>query len=681
MTAPQPSARSSLWWLAWLFAALILLQACLAVFSSYTLSVVRAYVRGESLWSRGAKDAVYYLSRYINTGSPQDYLRYQQAIDLPLGDLDARLALERNAPDRVAYAAFIRGGSDPEDIPGIIWLFRNFRGLPDLSRSIQSWRDTDRPLQELVDIAATIHRGVSSNARIPADARGLLEDRLQDIQLRLSPRSAAFSASLSKASRALKTQLITLNIVTAALLTLLMLLLSRRLVRQRHAFETELSWQATHDALTGLPNRRDFEHHLGAAIGTLADSRTARGLILLDLDQLKVVNDTCGHAAGDQLLRQTSEVFRRELREGDLLARIGGDEFAILTGECDLDNAAGLAERLRLATQSTPFQWEGRTFSITVSIGVTPVIDAGATLEEALRVADVACYMAKENGRNRVEVHRAGDSELQQRFGEMGWLQVIRQGLERGCFSLHAQEVRALSRQEPGLHLELLLRLQGEDGELVPPGRFIPAAERYGLMPMIDRWVVHAAFRIIAAHLAAPAARPLATCAINLSGASFGDATCAGYIRKQFAAHAIPPSMICFELTETSVMTNLGNARRFMEELGTLGCRFALDVFGSGMSSLGYLKQLPVNCIKIDGSFVRDMLHDPIDRAMVEMIGQLGRVMGMSTIAEFVEDDATLAVLREIGIDYAQGYAIGQPQPFGVPGAPADAALPPGSAA
>ena len=290
--------------------------------------------------------------------------------------------------------------------------------------------------------------------------------------------------------------------------------------------------------------------------------------------------------------------------------------------------------------------------------------EAGA-IEETLRAADMACYMAKEKGRNRVQVYHPSDSELVQRVGEMAWVQRIRNGLDEQRFCLFAQEIRALKRDEPHhSHVELLLRLRDEDGKLIQPGSFMPAAERYGLMPLIDRWVIRNALALIASRLSSSEPSLLSSCAINLSGATFGDNNFVDYVRRQFEIHRVPPRMICFEITETSAITHLPSAKRFIQALKRLGCRFSLDDFGTGMSSFSYLKHLPVDIIKIDGGFVTGMLNSKIDRAMVEMIVHVAGVMGKSTVAEFVESNETLDALRGIGVDYAQGYAIGKPSPF-----------------
>jgi diguanylate cyclase (GGDEF)-like protein len=429
-------------------------------------------------------------------------------------------------------------------------------------------------------------------------------------------------------------------------------------------FVAQLSWQASHDALTGLVNRREFETRLGTALDRLSHQPGEHSLMFLDLDQFKVVNDTCGHAAGDQLLKQTSALLQENLGAAGLLARLGGDEFGVLLQDCDANSAIAMAERLRLAVQELRFVWNGCPFNISASIGLVHVAEANA-MEETLRAADMACYMAKEKGRNRVQVYHPSDSELAERVGEMAWVQRIRNGLDEQRFCLFAQEIRSLGKVEPDRsRVELLLRLRDEDGKLVQPGSFMPAAERYGLMPLIDRWVVRNAFALLASRLnSSEPARP-SSCAINLSGRTFGDDDFVEYVRRQFDLYRVPPGMICFEITETSAIANLPSAKRFIEALKKLGCHFSLDDFGTGMASFSYLKHLPVDFIKIDGSFVTEMLNSKVDRAMVEMIVHVAKVMGKKTVAEFVESDEMLEALREIGVDYAQGYAIGKPSPF-----------------
>jgi diguanylate cyclase (GGDEF)-like protein len=435
---------------------------------------------------------------------------------------------------------------------------------------------------------------------------------------------------------------------------------------REEAYISKLAWQASHDELTGLLNRREFERRLEGALAALGQRPDCHSLMFLDLDQFKIVNDTCGHAAGDKLLRQVTRELQVELPGEGVLARIGGDEFAVLAESCDPQTAASLAEKLRRAVERLSFDWNGRSFRISVSIGLVHLGDPNVALEEALRTADVACYTAKEKGRNRIQIHRPTDSDLLARVGEMAWVHRIRQGLDEGRFCLYAQEIAPVGGSRSS-GIELLLRLRDESGRLVPPATFIPAAERYGLMPLLDSFVVAKAFSILAEWIARPdIARP-DFCAINLSGTTFGDPGFIERVCKEFERHRIPPSMICFEITETSAIRDIDGAVRFIRALQGLGCRFSLDDFGSGMSSFAYLKHLSVDYLKIDGSFVRDMLTDPIDRAIVETITHVAKATGKTTIAEFVEDRAILRELGAIGVDYAQGYAIGMPQPFEAP--------------
>jgi len=433
---------------------------------------------------------------------------------------------------------------------------------------------------------------------------------------------------------------------------------------QERQYIANLSWQATHDALTGLANRREFEYRLEQALNDLVRQAGRHSLMFLDLDQFKLVNDTCGHAAGDELLRHICAVLQSGLREGDTLARLGGDEFGVLLENCPPDQAERIAEQLRQLVQSLHFVWKGRPFVTTVSVGLVHMAQSPGTLETSLRAADMACYMAKEKGRNRVQVYHADDSELSMRFGEMAWIQRLHVALEENRFCLCAQEIATLKTFEGPGHIEILLRLHDESGRTILPSSFIPAAERYGLMTALDRWVVRNVFLVIRQCLDEGREGPLSICAINLSGSSIGDDKFLEYLQRLFVEYAIPPRMICFEITETSAIANLGSAIRFINELKGLGCRFSLDDFCAGMSSFAYLKHLPVDYLKIDGSFVKDMLDDPVNRAMVEVINHIGHVMGKRTIAEFVETPLIEQALQEIGVDYAQGYLIERPQVF-----------------
>ncbi|HXT04553.1 MAG TPA: EAL domain-containing protein [Casimicrobiaceae bacterium] len=432
-------------------------------------------------------------------------------------------------------------------------------------------------------------------------------------------------------------------------------------------YAARLSNLASHDALTGLLNRREFEQRVRAIVEHHDAEDGQHAVLYLDLDQFKVVNDTSGHAAGDELLRQVGALLRPRLREGDVLARLGGDEFGVLLPHCPPAPALRIAEALRKAIVDFRFAWKNRSFTIGVSIGLVNLADGPHTLASALSAADAACYLAKDKGRNRVQVYRPEDSEVALRRGEMEWVHRLHRALAEDRLCLFSQPIRAM--HAPGAHSdhqELLVRLIDENNELIPPIAFIPAAERYHLMPSIDRWVIRTAFRVITERRAA--GNTSGTYAINISGASIGDDQFLDYVRESFARFRIPHASICFEITETTAVTSLSKAADFIGALREPGCRFALDDFGVGVSSFTYLKQLPVDYLKIDGSFVKNMLTDPVDAAMVEAIHRIGRVMGKQTIAESVETAATLDALRSVGVDYAQGHAIAPPSMFAPPG-------------
>ncbi|MBM7063183.1 EAL domain-containing protein [Pseudomonas sp. UL073] len=794
MKSERMHGRPHLFGLIWPFVGIGVLQALLVLLSLSLLSSVRAYINGESLWSKGQKDAIYALSLYVDSGREADFQRYLTAISVPLGDHRARLAMNEPRLDRaVAEEGLLQGGNHPQDFAGMIGLYRYLGRISYLEQAIGLWAAADEGLLQLDKLGWEIYLGVQSGAAGSAQLSAW-KTQIFALNEQLTPLEKAFSDTLGEGARAIADVLLAVNLGTALLLILLAVLRTRNLLERSAGFEealhreqeraqvtlasigdavltldaqgrldylnpaaeqligwraaqacglplgellqlsdeqqqerldelleplldgsagstsigsrhllradgsavsvslvaapihrsgtvsgavlvfhdmtrerqyiANLSWQASHDVLTGLVNRREFDHRLRRALDDLQRHATQHALLYLDLDQFKVINDTCGHAAGDQLLRQVCAQLQGCLRDSDTLARLGGDEFGILLENCPPEPALRIAESLRQAVQTLHFSWQGRLFSIGVSIGLVCLDQRRTSLEEALRAADVACYMAKEKGRNRVQYYHPDDSELSLRYGELAWVQRIHQALDEQRFCLYAQEIMAAdSLDDDGLHIELLVRLRDEDGQLVPPIQFIPAAERYGLMPLIDRWVVGRAFAILVERQQGGQV-PIATCAINLSGATIGDEHFLAFLRAQFREHGIAPPQICFEITETSAIANLDSAVSFIRELQELGCRFALDDFGAGMSSFAYLKHLPVDYLKIDGGFVRDMLNDPIDRAMVEMISHLGRVMGKRTIAEFVENRETREALGDIGVDYVQGFGIARPRPF-----------------
>jgi diguanylate cyclase (GGDEF)-like protein len=437
--------------------------------------------------------------------------------------------------------------------------------------------------------------------------------------------------------------------------------------RERERTATELEFRAHHDALTGLLNRGEFEHRVNAA---LRDVSSSHALLYLDLDQFRVVNDTCGHAAGDQLLRDVSMLLTSTLPRAAMVARLGGDEFSILISGYSTESALAVAESLRRAINDFQFVHHGRTFWLSVSTGVVLPESGTDTFDMALADADRACYQAKEEGRNRVRLFAHSDRDIAVRRAEMDWVSRLRSAMDEKRLQLYAQPI--VSVAEPKVsdaHVELLLRLADENGNLVQPMAFIPAAERYGLMPTLDRWVVEEAFALYAARAAAGQGSSEDIWAINLSGATLGDAGFPAFLKRQFAVHGLRFDVICFEITETAAINNLSQARKFMREMKDLGCRFALDDFGAGASSFSYLQNLPVDYLKIDASFVTDIASNPVKEVMVRAINQIGHVMNIETIAEGVESIDLLARLGAIGVDYAQGYAIGRPRPFATDGA------------
>ncbi|EQM77138.1 ammonium transporter [Stutzerimonas stutzeri] len=444
------------------------------------------------------------------------------------------------------------------------------------------------------------------------------------------------------------------GVIIGTVLTFRDVTVTRQLARK-------LTFQANHDNLTGLVNRSAFERR----IESLLRERTSGEHVLcyMDLDQFKVVNDTCGHAAGDELLRQLGQLLKGRVRGSDMLARLGGDEFGILFIDCPLKQAMLIAEAIRHAVDEFRFHWEGKSFAVGASIGLVAIDEHAKTLGPLLGAADSACYAAKDGGRNRVHVYQADDQQLMERRGEMQWTHRLRQALDGDHLRLFMQPIFCASGHDGLLRYEVLVRMQGEDGTIIPPGAFMPAAERYDLAPAVDRWVV-GNFLAWVGDVCRHPDRQLGHYSINLSATSLGEESFLEFVLSAIERHRIPADCLCFEITETAAIANLSRAMTFMKRLKAVGCGFALDDFGSGLSSFGYLKTLPVDYLKIDGSFVRDIEHDPIARAMVASINNIGHEMGLKTVAEFVESAEILERLQEIGVDYVQGYHLGRPGPL-----------------
>lgn len=481
-------------------------------------------------------------------------------------------------------------------------------------------------------------------------------------------------------------------------------------VSESRKMAQQLSWQASYDPLTGLANRREFERYLRRAIATAKREKREHTLAFLDLDRFKIVNDTSGHIAGDELLRQVSMLLQDNLRQTDLVARFGGDEFAILLYGCPEEEAVRIVQNLVDIIKGFRFVWQDKLFTLGASVGITAVTANSFDITQMLSRADAACYVAKEQGRNRIYVYRSEDNYLYQPHGEMEWAGKIQEALKFGGFQLYYQTIVPLrcpkaagtTKQKTGLwpesrtnrrqetvtaakdskitslerdyrepdyrqeHYEILLRLVDEHNNLITPGVFIPAAERYQLMPTIDRWVVKTLFSMKEIWERYHDHQHHALFTINLSGASLNEESFWEFLTTQITLHQIPPHLLCFEITETVAIANITKTSRFIRQMRELGCSFSLDDFGSGMSSFGYLKNLPVDYLKIDGEFIKDIVDSSTNAEIAAAIHRIGHVMGMQTIAEYVTNQEVWQRVLAIGIDYAQGYYIHQPQPLTV---------------
>ncbi|UTF58943.1 bifunctional diguanylate cyclase/phosphodiesterase [Gilvimarinus sp. DA14] len=758
------------------------LVALLGLATSLTVNMVQlqaaasAYLSGLSVWNQAQIGAVHSLSRYAQYGDEADLLRAREYLVIPLSDREGRLYMEAQAPGDQITQAFVRGGNHPDDVALMVWLYEDFGELGALQRAFSVWRDSDRYILTLTDIADQLE----GHWQNPTDDQYLqqLDQNLNQTNIELQQLAADFRRVMTDTSRWLTETLTLASIIFFIVFALLASWLIWRLVNllqgaqrqfqaifeqaavgilhldnkgvitranpaiaeilhrespdlkghslqnlihpedwsldksQRDALaqgelsrftveqrlmrsqnrvlwarltysrahdaresvvivedisesrrlSKELSFQATHDALTGLYNRRAFERRLTDSLKRARAESTQHSLCFIDLDQFKVVNDTSGHFAGDRLLQQVVDVFRRELRDCDMLARLGGDEFAMILENCPLDVAGRITEKLRAALEEFHFAWDGNSYNISCSVGVVSISANDKDTESIMRAADIACYLAKEKGRNRVYVSRDDDQHQRQREGEMNWLGRIRDAMNSDRLFLDAQKIIPIQQQDDSISYEVLVRLKDETGKVVPPSAFLPAAERFGVANQIDRWVIDKTLSLLAAHPLH--VQRLYKCHINLSGVSLDQPDFYTYVAECFQRYAVPPEKICFEITETAAVNNLLDAIALMESLGKIGCSFALDDFGTGLSSFSYLRRLPVDTLKIDGVFVRDIVADKTDLAMVRAINEVGQTLGKYTIAEFVENDASLQVLKTMGVDAAQGYGLHKPACF-----------------
>ena len=421
----------------------------------------------------------------------------------------------------------------------------------------------------------------------------------------------------------------------------------------------QLSYQAAHDPLTGLINRAEFEKRLEFALESVHIESAHHVMCFMDIDQFKLVNDTCSHEAGDTLLKEIASLLQGCLRDSDVLGRLGGDEFGVLLKNCSLDGAEEIAANMLSMIRATRFESCERTFEIGASIGIATIDDGSSSVTEVMKAADLACYAAKDAGGSCIHVFQAGDTELARRHDDMQWVSRLKDAINGDRLVLYFQDIVPVAPGATGArHFEVLVRMLDEAGKLITPDKFLPAAESYNVVTALDRWVVEHSLAWYSAR------NERLMMSINLSGKSVTDSAFLEFIRDKLVEYRVNPADICFEITETAAVANLDMAAGFMHELRKLGCRFALDDFGSGLSSFAYLRNLPVNYLKIDGSFVRNIDSDKVNAAMVDAINQLGVVMGIKTIAEFVENDDIMNKLAEIGVDYAQGYGVARPVPL-----------------
>jgi diguanylate cyclase (GGDEF)-like protein/PAS domain S-box-containing protein len=496
--------------------------------------------------------------------------------------------------------------------------------------------ETDRRL-----LSDPVHQALTSGAPVNLSRRALLLSRTNG-----NERSIELSASpIRNSAQELIGAVVLLHDVTEM----------RGLARQ-------MSYQATHDALTGLVNRREFERRLEEAIESGHRGDGQHVLCYLDLDRFKIVNDTSGHLAGDSMLREVAKLLRDAVRDSDTVGRLGGDEFGTLLVGCPLDKARQIADDLTRSVGEYRFVWKDKIFNIGVSVGLVEISRESGTLEELLAAADTACYVAKKQGSGRVVVYSARDEALARHTGEIQWLQRLQGALKENRFHLYQQVIVPAHGDDGGPALEVLLRLQDEAGHELPPSEFMRAAERYRLMGLVDRWVVQTTFAALGrGAIPVPAHRSVA---INVSGQTLGDAQFLEFVVECFDTSGVAPAQVCFEINESAVVANLDHARRFVGVLHGMGCEFALDDFGSGVGSFSNLKNLPLDYLKIDGSFMRNLARDTVNQAMVAAMIKLARTLNFKVIAEQVEDAASVDVARRMGVDYLQGYAIGRPQPL-----------------
>jgi diguanylate cyclase (GGDEF)-like protein len=507
------------------------------------------------------------------------------------------------------------------------------------------------------------NNGPATDVSVAQDKAAILQaqilGKLDELQQLAQQHTQAALAGLGQHQAGARRQLFTLT----GIALLLSMLVSWAMYRHLTGKDRQLAYFTSHDSLTGLINRREFERRVDRSIEHAKSQNASHALLYMDLDQFKVINDTCGHAAGDELLQQLAQLLRGAVRQRDTLGRLGGDEFGMLLENCPLDKAVEIANGLLKTIDAFQFSWDEHTFTPRTSIGVVPIDRNSTDIAGVMSAADAACYIAKESGRNQVQIAQFGDRRLQQRRGEMQWVSRLTRTLEENRFALYFQPIMpCASRVNPGRHVEILLRLIADDGTIIRPGAFLPAAEKYNLAAGIDRWVITNTMQWLAANTA-DECWPV-TVSINLSRQTLAAPDMLRFVIDTMDATGISPEQVIFEVAETAVTSNITQATSFMLTLRGCGFRFTLDDFGSGLSSFTYLKKLPVDFLKIDGTLIRDMLSDPVDYAMVRSINELGQLLGKDTVAKHVETMETAEVLRRLGVNHAQGNVYARAEPL-----------------
>ncbi len=744
------------------------------------LAAGRAYVGGESIWSRAHHTAVFHLDQFAETGDPERLRMARTDLEIPLTDRLARLELEDRNPDYDrARALFEEAGNHPDDVPRMVRLFRYFRNWPAFSRAVELWTEADVWIIRLDQLADELE-GLWNSPAQNAEQIASIRSELSLISRTLDEKAQDFSAAVNEGSRWLSSLVLWISLCSLALLVALLIalfiwamrgvrrsqrrfwntfehapvgmalidsagslmevndslcrflerdqdqliassltqfcdsrdrsVLRRTLSERNHSahpllnlesryirpdgspawgklsiaslgeeikgsglfvavledisesrsLSAELAYQAAHDQLTGLANRREFERELNHLLHDSGSSSGRHALGLIDLDQFKVVNDAFGHLAGDALLVRLAEKIHHCLRDGDLLARLDGDQFGVILRNCGIETATQVANRLRDAVGEFPFSWEERPISVSASIGIVEINGSNRDASLLMQRVDLACYEAKDLGRNQVSVHAESGASSIKRRQEMSWVNRINEAVAANRLRFHGQLISPASDDD--WRCELLVRLEDADGKLHTANVFMEAAEHYHVARTIDRWVVgNALERISAIRTRHPR---IGTWHINLSGQSVDCDIVLPELLDQIKAHNIEPGILCFEITESAAIHSLEEARRFFTALRDLGCQVALDDFGKGLSTFDYLKQLPVDLVKIDGSFVRELAHSELDHAMVRSIHEVARIAGKRTIAESVESIELILRLKQIGIDYLQGHAIHNPEPL-----------------